>query len=1361
VGPQAVESLRGGRPAGDAQQQQDRLRRDVARERGQGRERLSIEPLRVVEREKHGSLGRDRTHRGAERVARGHGGHGGSKPFTEIGVELSEGREGFGRRAGDPGRVGKPARQETRERAPWHRYIGGDRARRGHRGFIQPCAREQLLQEPGLPFARLSLEEHDLSAAGLRAPPCAGELRELRGPTHEGRARASRRRRGRADHPTPDPGLPDSLHEALGLGTGLRPEHPPERSRQLLGYLQCSSSVPGERQRAHRGARRGLGCPVECHSPQGRLRRCGRVTPFKLRHGTSLERLEGARPPQHALGPEPVLELARLRNGQPFEELPVHERCGCRPFAAPAQLGETITVERDRVRDQTHLIHVRAHTRIAEHPAQHAECFAERVTSLLFIAVAPQHADQVLARATQARAARQIHEEGDVFAPQQFRGGIRPRHRDADRAEDAAGQGRHSAPIIGAAATIGKRGYILSRMQPPALDAVQRAVGDRYEVLSLAGVGGMGAVFRARHRTLGHIVAVKVLPPEVAASGMRRERFRREATLGASLDHPHVVRVYDFDTRDGISFLIMTFVRGDSLEERLRNSARLTTDQVLRIVREIGDALGYAHRRGIVHRDVKPANILLDEDSGRALLADFGIARVEGAEETSLTQPGAAIGTPGYMAPEQTMSGRVDGRADLYSLAVVAFEALAGAPPVFQSRPASLARTLRIGPSKVSARLAAALVTPLAGRPDDRPAKAGAWLAQLDAAQRRAWRPWAAAAILAVSGAGVLRIVTGARGSCGLPRDEPNRLAVMPFAVLGTAPYPASQLPEYFISRFRPVERLSEVVSFGRVAAQLGSEVPSNEEARELACRLGARFFVLGSVAYAGPAVTLNATLYEGGRSRRSGTATGRVGVDESAVMDRVWVALYPEFTPGPDVTLPNGGPEALAAYLNAEAAFRRGDYRTARDEYTRVIKADSDFAIGRLRLALVAAQVDPTEQGFGSALRGAERYQRGLSTADSLLLDGFRRLVSDGDGVTALDRFKRATEVAPGYSHAWYMLGEFYIHFGGLFDQPVGEAGGAFNRVLDIDPRFSPAIAHLIPLANQSGDRRETAELIHRYLRIDSTSVVAEEVGIADTLLLGTAPAQLALLRTVCRHSFLALQVLGFQAALFGTPAQREGPARVVLRCLERHGATDAERRLSLRMGVAADLAAGWPDSARQRLARATGAWAAEERDLWILVAHVTGVATLGDPAPAAIRLGSRVRAAPDTDAVAHWLLARLGIEQGRHAAALARLASRGPLTASLTADLQARDALRRGDSARALRLWDGATRRYAVLSAPLELLASLWPLRRDMARVAVARGETAAVARACGSFETLIGYVDQIVQPEVARLCGTSRPR
>src|SRR5438034_1620841 len=176
---------------------------------------------------------------------------------------------------------------------------------------------------------------------------------------------------------------------------------------------------------------------------------------------------------------------------------------------------------------------------------------------------------------------------------------------------------------------------------------------------------------------------------------MRHDRFRREATLAASLDHPNIVRVYDFDTREGISFLIMTFVRGDTFEERLRGDARVPTDQILRMVREIADALGYAHRRGIVHRDVKPSNILLDEDSGRALLADFGIARVEGAGDSPLTQPGALIGTPGYMAPEQATGGHVDGRADLYALGAVTFEALAGAPPDFRADPTALARALR------------------------------------------------------------------------------------------------------------------------------------------------------------------------------------------------------------------------------------------------------------------------------------------------------------------------------------------------------------------------------------------------------------------------------------------------------------------------------------------------------------------------------------------------------------------------------------------------------------------------------------------------------------------------------------------
>ena len=885
---------------------------------------------------------------------------------------------------------------------------------------------------------------------------------------------------------------------------------------------------------------------------------------------------------------------------------------------------------------------------------------------------------------------------------------------------------------------------------------MQRAVGERYEVVSLVGAGGMGAVFRARHRALGHIVAVKVLPPEVAASAMRRERFRREATLGAGLEHPNIVRVYDFDTRDGITFLIMTFVRGATLEEWLRDSDRPTSDAILRTVREIADALGYVHRRGIVHRDVKPANILLDADSGRALLADFGVAHVEGTADTSLTQPGATIGTPGYMAPEQIAGARVDGRADLYSLAAVAFEALTGGQTDFKADRATLSRSLRAARPELSAREAAALVAPLAERPDERPTSGDAWITALERTRPRR-RRWAIAALAVIGAAGVARLVWGPAPAS----DVPPRLAVMPFAVLGTPPYPATQLPEYFVSRFRPVERVIDVLSFGRVVAQTGTAPLSNEDARDLARRLGARFYVQGSVAYAGPTVTLTATLYEGSRARRSGTATGRVGLDESDVMDRVWTQLYPEFTPSPDVTLPNGGPDALAAYLNADAAFRRGDYRTARDGYTRVIRADTGFAIARVRLALIAAQVDPTEQGFGPPLRRAMLHQRGLSEADSLLLDGYSELLSHGDGETALARFKSATERAPDYPQAWYVLGEFYYHFGDLFDQSVGEARAAFERVLDLDPRYSPAIGHLIALAHQLGDRPETERLIRQYLRIDSTSVVAEAVGIADTLILGSAADQAALLQHACGHSFLALKSLAFQAAAFGTAAQREGPARTVLRCLEQRAATDQERVRVLRMGVAADLAAGWADSARARLARSgERPWAERERDVWLLVAHDVGLPALGDWQRAAARLTARPRAVQDSDVTAHWALARAGVDRGRHTAALTRLAAGGaPLPASLAADLQAHAALMRGDSAAALRLWSGATGRYAVLSVPFELVASLWPLRLDLVRVGVARRDSAVVERACASFEGLMGYTDQVAQPEVARLCKATQ--
>ena len=469
-------------------------------------------------------------------------------------------------------------------------------------------------------------------------------------------------------------------------------------------------------------------------------------------------------------------------------------------------------------------------------------------------------------------------------------------------------------------------------MQPPDTAEVQHAVGERYEVLGLVGAGGMGFVYRARHRALGHIVAVKILPPEVAASEMRLKRFQQEAALAASLSHPHIVPVYDFGSREGITFLIMPFVRGTTFESVLA-TGRPSLAASLRVVQDVGAALDHAHGRGVVHRDVKPSNILIDEDSGRALLADFGVAHVVRVATSALTAPGVPIGTPGYMAPEQEAgSEHVDGRADLYSLAIVAFEALTGTKPGGGTDLPTLARTLRGARRELSAAVAAALVAPLAVRPGDRPATAAAWLAAWDRAGRRAWWRWGGAAVAAA----VALTGTGwalCRAHILLCRTAAiETVAVMPFDKLGET-LPDRQLMESFARRLSAAPKL-DVLSGARVYTEAvrryGAGALSNPEADSLAKQLGAKFFIQPSVVFTGARSRLTARLYRA----RSGDVVDEADVEGSVdsladMMTSVGEKLLHRIIPA-GRTCPVGF-RACAAYLKADEAFRRGDYERAR----------------------------------------------------------------------------------------------------------------------------------------------------------------------------------------------------------------------------------------------------------------------------------------------------------------------------------------------------------------------------------------------------------------------------------------------
>jgi serine/threonine-protein kinase len=253
----------------------------------------------------------------------------------------------------------------------------------------------------------------------------------------------------------------------------------------------------------------------------------------------------------------------------------------------------------------------------------------------------------------------------------------------------------------------------------------------------------MGVVYLAKDRRLKRQVAIKLLPPELAFRADIRSRFQREAETAAQLSHPNIVPIYAVDELEGLVFFVMAYIGGDNLAKRLHERGVLTIEETRKILREVGDALAYAHDRGVVHRDIKPDNILLDAITGRPMVTDFGIARArDGGSDSRLTATGMAIGTPAYMSPEQAAGDReLDGRSDLYSLGVLGYQMLTGEPPfVATSMPAMLVKHLSEAPVPVQQRrtdvppdLARIIMMLLEKNPDHRFANAQALVAALDA----------------------------------------------------------------------------------------------------------------------------------------------------------------------------------------------------------------------------------------------------------------------------------------------------------------------------------------------------------------------------------------------------------------------------------------------------------------------------------------------------------------------------------------------------------------------------------------------------------------------------------------------------
>ena len=210
---------------------------------------------------------------------------------------------------------------------------------------------------------------------------------------------------------------------------------------------------------------------------------------------------------------------------------------------------------------------------------------------------------------------------------------------------------------------------------------IETTLQRRYRIDRELGHGGMGTVYLAQDLQLERAVAIKVLPPELAVRPELRERFLRETRMAAAFSHPNIVPVHAVEEHPQLLCFVMGFIEGETLGGRVRRGGPLTATEAVRLLQEVAWALSYAHGRGVVHRDIKPDNILIERATGRALVTDFGIARSSTANASNLTQVGEVVGTPQFMSPEQAAGEKLDGRSDLYSLGVVAFFAVTGRLP--------------------------------------------------------------------------------------------------------------------------------------------------------------------------------------------------------------------------------------------------------------------------------------------------------------------------------------------------------------------------------------------------------------------------------------------------------------------------------------------------------------------------------------------------------------------------------------------------------------------------------------------------------------------------------------------------------
>jgi eukaryotic-like serine/threonine-protein kinase len=666
------------------------------------------------------------------------------------------------------------------------------------------------------------------------------------------------------------------------------------------------------------------------------------------------------------------------------------------------------------------------------------------------------------------------------------------------------------------------------------LARLRTALAGRYRLERELRGGAMSRVFVATESSLGRQVVIKVLPPELAAS-LSADRFRREIQLAASLQHPHIVPLLAAGEAADLLFFTMPLVEGESLQARLARDGELPVGEATRVLRDVADALSYAHRHGVVHRDIKPGNVLLSD--GHALVTDFGVAKaLDQSRRSSLTSTGLALGTPTYMAPEQAAADpHTDHRADIYALGALGYELLSGRPPFtaptaqavvaahLTQTPTPLAQ-LRLG---VPPALAALVMRCLEKRPADRWQSAAEMLQAIEAVgappaaaapgrTRRVQPAALAAAGIALAAALVGWLLLG-RPRDAAPLDD-DLVAIAPFDV-----------PDQRLALWR--EGLVDVLSRNLDGAGPIRTVPSTTVIRrwsgradppsagELGRRTGAGLVVFGTLIGAGPdSARLTVTALDIAGGRLLAEIELRDAADRmDRLADSLTVRLLRELgrtrrievfraTAMGSTSLP-----ALKAFLRGEQWYRRVSWDSALAAYGQAISLDSNFALALWRSGKVLGWQHSSDDSVYLAqamLAGALTH--GLAPRDSLLLTADSVLAEVNATVprwrwSALRRLhalaEELTRRYPDDAESWYVLGEARFHWGFPAGHTPAEALAAFDRAIRQDSAFAPSYIHAVALGFWLGGPEVGHRYATRYLALQPTDASVGGIRLADQL--------------------------------------------------------------------------------------------------------------------------------------------------------------------------------------------------------------------------------------------------------------------